>query len=65
MKRRFVIEVSAPAWTLQSATPTFQSITMTDAMAITLPALPPLLHFAKRQDVVMPARGAGRTVRNG
>jgi uncharacterized protein len=46
------LDIHHRPWTLQSATVTFQSNTMTDAVGIALPALPPLLHFAKRQDVV-------------
>jgi uncharacterized protein len=46
------LEIHHPPWRLQPAEATIDVNTMTKASGITLPAMPPLLHFAKRQDAV-------------
>jgi len=46
------LEIHHPAWPLESATAEITSNTMADAAGIRLPSMPPLLHFAKRQDMV-------------
>jgi uncharacterized protein len=45
-------EIHHPAWKLQSAEAEFEQNTMTESMGISLPSQRPLLHFAKRQDMV-------------
>jgi uncharacterized protein len=46
------LEIHHPPWPLQPAEASIEVNTMPDANGITGPATPPLLHFAKRQDVV-------------
>jgi uncharacterized protein YqjF (DUF2071 family) len=52
------VDVHHPRWRLQTAEATFERNTMADAVGIRLAARAPLLHFARRQDVVawLPAR---------
>jgi uncharacterized protein len=45
-------EIHHPSWPLQPATATFDANTMAPE-GIELPAQEPLLHFARRQDVVV------------
>ena len=51
------LEIHHPPWPLQPAEASIEVNTMPDANGITLPTMPPLLHFAKRQDVVDMAAG--------
>ncbi len=46
------LDIHHPRWRLESATAQISSNRMADAASIRLPALAPLLHFAKRQDMV-------------
>lgn len=46
-------EIHHPPWPLQAAEAEFPQNSMATAAGITLPACQPLLHFAKRQDVVV------------
>jgi uncharacterized protein YqjF (DUF2071 family) len=46
------LEIHHPAWPLQAAEATIERNTMAVAAGITLPPTPPLVHFAKRQDMV-------------
>ena len=46
------LEIHHPAWLLQAAEAEIRVNTMATAAGILLPALPPLLHFVKRQDMV-------------
>jgi uncharacterized protein YqjF (DUF2071 family) len=46
------LEIHHPPWPLQAAEAQFEVNTMTDGGGIRLPDMAPLLHFAKRQDVV-------------
>jgi uncharacterized protein YqjF (DUF2071 family) len=52
------LDIHHPPWPLQPARARFEANTMAEASGITLPDLPPLLHFARRQDMVAwgPAR---------
>jgi uncharacterized protein len=52
------VDVHHAPWSLQVAEATFERNTMAEAVGIRLPARAPLLHFARRQDVVawLPAR---------
>jgi uncharacterized protein YqjF (DUF2071 family) len=52
------LEIHHPPWALQSAEGRFSRNTMAEAAGIPLPAVAPLLHFSKRQDMVAfgPAR---------
>jgi uncharacterized protein len=52
------VDVHHPRWPLQPADATFERNTMTDAVGIRLSSRAPLVHFARRQDVVawMPVR---------
>jgi len=52
------VDIHHPPWSLQPATANFEINTMADAIGIRLPSRAPVLHFAKRQDVVawLPAR---------
>jgi uncharacterized protein YqjF (DUF2071 family) len=45
-------EIHHPPWLLQSAEAQFMRNSMADAAGLALPAEPPLLHFALRQDMV-------------
>jgi uncharacterized protein YqjF (DUF2071 family) len=46
-------EIHHAPWPLQIAEATFQQASMTEAAGITLPSASPLLHFSRRQDVVV------------
>jgi len=46
-------EIHHMPWPLQPATSAISTNTMTEAAGITLPAIPPILHFARRLDVVV------------
>lgn len=46
------LEIHHPPWPLESADADIAVNTMADAAGIRLPKVPPLLHFAKRQDMV-------------
>ena len=46
------LEIHHPPWPLQAAEATIEVNTMADAAGIRLPSMAPLLHFAKRQDMV-------------
>lgn len=50
--RAYRLDIHHPPWTLQQAEATIELNTMTDAAGIPLPAIAPLLHFSKRQDMV-------------
>lgn len=56
--RPYRLDIHHPPWPLQRATGVISRNTMADAAGIRLPAREPLLHFAKRQDMVAwpPAR---------
>lgn len=45
-------EIHHPPWLLRAAEATFTRNSMTEAAGLALPAGPPLLHFARRQDMV-------------
>jgi len=51
-RRVRIAEIHHPPWSLQMADAEFQIDTMALAAGIQLPAVTPLLHFAKRQDMV-------------
>ena len=46
------LEIHHPPWPLQEADAQFERNTMTSGLGIELPSVAPLLHFAKRQDMV-------------
>jgi len=46
------LEIHHPQWPLQHAAAQFDVNTMADAAGIRLPSMAPVLHFAKRQDMV-------------
>ena len=46
------LDIHHPPWPLQPAEAEFARNTMADAAGIRLPGTPPLLHFARRQDMV-------------
>jgi len=46
-------EIHHPPWPLQAAEASFERNTMARAHGLELPAEPPLLHFARRQDVLV------------
>jgi uncharacterized protein YqjF (DUF2071 family) len=50
--KAYRLDVHHPPWPLQPATAEIRVNTMADAAGIRLPTLRPLLHFAKRQDMV-------------
>jgi uncharacterized protein len=50
--RAFRLDIHHPPWPLQAAEAEFEVNTMAAAAGIALPAVPPLLHFARRQDMV-------------
>jgi uncharacterized protein YqjF (DUF2071 family) len=56
------LEIHHPPWPLQAAEATIEVNTMAEAAGIRLPSMAPLLHFAKRQDMVAwaPAAVGGR-----
>ena len=51
-QRVFRGEIHHPAWVLQAAEAEFSHNTMADAAGVPLPPRKPLLHFARRQDMV-------------
>ena len=53
-------DIHHPPWDLQSAQAQFDENTMTVAAGVPLPAREPLLHYAKRQDVVVWSPTPGR-----
>ena len=46
------LEIHHPPWPLQAGEARFELNSMADAAGIRLPSMAPLLHFAKRQDMV-------------
>ena len=48
-----IVEIHHPPWPLQQAEAEFSKNTMADAAGIRLPSIAPVLHFAKRQDMVV------------
>src|SRR6185503_11817277 len=46
------VDIHHPPWPLQPAEAEISENTMADAAGIRLPAMGPLVHFAKRQDMV-------------
>jgi uncharacterized protein YqjF (DUF2071 family) len=50
--RPYRLEIHHPPWALQHATAEISHNTMGDAAGMPLPAVAPLLHFAKRQDTI-------------
>jgi uncharacterized protein len=46
------LEIHHPQWPLQQAAAEIDTNSMTEAAAVRLPSMAPLLHFAKRQDMV-------------
>lgn len=46
------LEIHHPPWPLQKAEATFDVLSMTEQIGMTLPNQAPLLHFSRRQDVV-------------
>ncbi len=50
--KAYRLEIHHPPWPLQTAEAEIRVNTMADAGDIRLPAIRPLLHFARRQDMV-------------
>ena len=50
--RAYSLDIHHPPWPLQAAEAVIAVNTMADAAGIRLPAMAPLLHFSKRQDMV-------------
>jgi histidinol-phosphate/aromatic aminotransferase/cobyric acid decarboxylase-like protein len=50
------MDIHHPQWTLRDARASFAVNSMATASGIALPAHTPLLHFARRQDVVVWSR---------
>lgn len=50
--RAYRLEIHHPPWTLQPAQASFRVNTMTDAAGVRLPAIAPVLHFSRRQDML-------------
>ena len=50
--RAYRLDIHHPEWSLESAEAEITRNTMADAAGIHLPSMAPLLHFAKRQDMV-------------
>lgn len=48
----YTLDIHHPPWPLQPAEAVIERNTMARAAGITLPVVPPLLHFARRQDMV-------------
>jgi uncharacterized protein len=46
------LDIHHPPWSLQHAEATFSDNTMAEAVGVRIPSTAPLLHFAKRQDMV-------------
>jgi uncharacterized protein YqjF (DUF2071 family) len=51
--RVFRVEIDHPDWQLQPAEAQIKDNTMTAPLGLTLPDMPPLLHFARRLEVVV------------
>jgi uncharacterized protein YqjF (DUF2071 family) len=49
---RYRLDIHHPVWLLESAEAEIPVNTMADAMGLRLPGMTPLLHFARRQDMV-------------
>jgi uncharacterized protein YqjF (DUF2071 family) len=56
--RPYILEIHHPAWPLQRAEAVIERNTMASIAGLSLSAVPPVQHFAKRQDTVawLPAR---------
>ncbi len=50
--RAYRLDIHHPPWPLETAELDIEANTMADAAGMRLPALPPLLHFARRQDMI-------------
>jgi uncharacterized protein YqjF (DUF2071 family) len=50
--RAYRLDIHHPPWQLESAQAQITANTMADAAGLRLPAMAPLLHFAKRQDMI-------------
>jgi uncharacterized protein YqjF (DUF2071 family) len=50
--RPYRLDIHHPPWPLQLAHASFRCNTMVDTMGLSLPEVTPLLHFARRQDMV-------------
>lgn len=50
--RAYTLDIHHPPWPLQHAEGELHENTMAQASSLTLPSSPPLLHFARRQDMV-------------
>lgn len=50
--RAYRLEIHHPPWTLQPAEAWFGVNTMADAAGVRLPAMAPILHFSRRQDML-------------
>lgn len=50
--RAYRLDIHHPVWTIETADAEIAVNTMADAAGVRLPATAPLLHFAKRQDMV-------------
>jgi uncharacterized protein YqjF (DUF2071 family) len=50
--RPYRLDIHHPPWPLQTADAQFTINTMADAAGVPLPAVQPLLHYAKRQDMI-------------
>ena len=50
--RPYRLEIHHPPWKLQPADARFEHNSMAAAAGLTLPDVPPILHFSKRQDMV-------------
>jgi hypothetical protein len=46
------LAIHHPPWELQTAEASFRCNTMAEAAGLSLPSAAPLLHFARRQDMV-------------
>ena len=51
-RRTFSLEIHHPPWPLQPAEASFDVLRMTEQVGLSLPSTEPVLHYAKRQDVV-------------
>jgi uncharacterized protein YqjF (DUF2071 family) len=50
--RPYRLEIHHPPWSLQTASATLTCNTMAAVNGVELPQIPPLVHFARRQDAV-------------
>jgi uncharacterized protein YqjF (DUF2071 family) len=50
--RPYRLEIHHPPWKLQTADARFEHNSMATAAGFTLPDVPPILHFSKRQDMI-------------